>query len=50
MEITAELQHNPPEFIALILDWTMTITIKLEEDQKIQAILNITGTKGEEGI
>lgn len=50
MEITAELQHNPPEFMALILDSTMIITIRLEEDQGIQAIINITETKGEEGI
>ena len=50
MEITAELQHNPPEFIALILDWTMTITGTLEQDQKIQGIIRIKETKGEEGI
>ena len=50
MEITAELQHNPPEFIALILDWTMAITATLEKDQGIQGIIRITGTKGEEGI
>ncbi len=50
MEITAELQHNPPEFMIILLDSTMIITTRLEEDQGIQAIINITGTKGEEGI
>ena len=50
MEITVELQHNPPEFMIILLDSTMTIMIRLEEDQGIQAIINITETKGEEGI
>ena len=49
MKITAELQHNPPEFMITLLDWSFEAKAQIEKDQRIEAIINIEFTKGEQG-
>lgn len=49
MGIEIELEYNPPEFMMTLLDWSFETEAQIEKDQKIEAIINIEFTKGEQG-